>query len=118
MMPKWLVPTAFITGIALLLTLLTLVVIIRDPTRQQQDVFHVVQALAGAAFASGFAGQLVVQLEWRGAAGVSGVGGAAVFCILYFFPPRSLANENNVSIHNGDNNTVIQQSPSAHSTPR
>ena len=62
--PKWLVPAAFLIGVALLLAILALVVKIPKPTETQFIVFRIIIALGGAAFSMALTGFLTIRMDW------------------------------------------------------
>jgi hypothetical protein len=85
--PTWLVPTAFVIGIAFVLLVLFLVVWIPNPTESQFTVFRIVISLGSAAFSIALTGFLSIKFRWaRGGELVAG-GALAVFAVVYFASP-------------------------------
>jgi hypothetical protein len=87
--PKWLVPAAFIIGVVFLSVILALVVFIPTPTPAQFQVFKIIIALGGAAFAMAITGFLAIHLPVGGGGYIVGGGALAVFLILFFFSPAA-----------------------------
>lgn len=78
---------AFATGLILLATILTLVVLIPNPTHAQAQVFAVVLSLAAGGFGSFLSGMLNVRLNLAKRVAIGATGALAVFVIVYFFVP-------------------------------
>jgi len=85
--PKWLVPAAFLFGIAFLVAILALVVKIPGPTPTQFTVFRIIIALGGAAFSMALTGFLTIQLNLPKGGQIVAGGALAVFVVLYFYSP-------------------------------
>ena len=79
----------FGVGVAALIAVVALVVIIRNPTPAQFNVFRTVIALGGAGFALSLTGLLTVQLGSSQKSYISAGGTLAVFVLLYLFSPAT-----------------------------
>ena len=78
---------AFIFGVIFIAAILTLVVLIPNPTLAQWKVFCVVLSLAAGGVATTISGMLKVDLTFTKRAAIGGTGALAVFLIVYFFVP-------------------------------
>jgi hypothetical protein len=78
---------AFAFGLILIAAILTLAVVIKNPTHLQVQVFSVVLALAAGGFATVLSGMLNVRLNLGKKVAIGATGALAVFVIVYFFVP-------------------------------
>jgi hypothetical protein len=85
--PAWVTITAFFVGVAAVAAILALVVSIPWPSEVQYDVFRIVIALGGAAFATALTGFLTVQIGSRRSPQIVAGGALGVFVVLFFFNP-------------------------------
>jgi hypothetical protein len=86
--PAWLVPAAFLVGIAFLIAILVLVVKIPKPTEFQFIIFRILIALGGAAFSMALTGFLTIQMNLPNGGQIVAGGALAVFIVLFFFSPK------------------------------
>jgi hypothetical protein len=84
---------ATIIGIIFIIVMLLIAWFIEEPSSFQYGIFHVVLALAAAAFAAILPGAISANLPW----GISAVGSLAVFIIIYFKSPAALVTQSTTS---------------------
>src|SRR5260221_922596 len=77
----------FASGLVLIGVILTLIVVIPNPTHSQAQAFSVVLALAAGGFCSFLPGMLNVKLGIAKKVAIGATGALAVFIIVYFFVP-------------------------------
>lgn len=82
------VPALF--GVVFVSTILTLAILIENPTEFQFQVFKTILALAGGAFAATLTGSLEVYIPIVSKGFVKAGMGFGVFVLLFFFSPASL----------------------------
>ncbi len=91
-----------ITGLILLLILLAIALIVRCPTNFQNNIFIIVLALAGAAFAAIIPG--LIEVKYRQM--ITATGALAVFVIIFFMKPTQLSNYTNCPNENNISGTI------------
>ena len=91
-----------ITGLVLLLILLAIALIVRCPTNFQNNIFIIILALAGAAFASIIPG--LIEVKYRQI--ITAAGALAVFVIIFFMKPTQLSNYTNCPSENDISGTI------------
>jgi hypothetical protein len=96
---------AFLFGIVFLIVLLTLAILVPNPTAFQYTIFRSVLALAAAGVAAMIPGFIAVSIStWLRAGGA-----LAVFVVVYFYNPAALVSSARPQVNNikGDQNQVI-----------
>ena len=88
--PRWEKITAFVMGTAFLIALLTIAVVLRNPTPFQIYIFRVVLALAGGAFAALIPGFIETRVSLPQKLIIRAGGGLAVFLLIFWFNPPAL----------------------------
>ena len=104
---NWEKIAGFVFGIAFITALLSITVLIPDPTPTQYATFKTILALAAAGVGGIFAGAIQVEgsiQKWSIRAG----GAIALFAIVFFFtPPIPEEGDKIHQVINGDNATAI-----------
>ncbi len=91
MNPTVQITVAFLFGLGFVITLITLATKFPHPTPFQYNVFRVVLSLAAAGIGAIIPGFLVVEMNPSAALLVRGGGALAVFAVVYFRNPATLA---------------------------